>query len=86
MADFVTWKTCSLPGSSCSDAADEKTCALLGGICRAQIDPYYILVSFCTLYGLIWLIFNYGRLVRLQELPMNAWQVRPADVPPIHED
>ncbi|CAF1332780.1 unnamed protein product [Adineta steineri] len=76
LADFLTWKTCSLGGGKCETAAEEKNCGMLGGACRPSIDPYYIIVTICTIIGLIWLIWKYRTIMNLQSLPMSAWQVR----------
>ena len=76
MADHLTWKTCTLGDGQCRTAAEEKNCGMLGGACRPYVDPYYIEVTICTIAGVIWLIWNYGRMMRLQELPLSAWQVR----------
>jgi MFS transporter, PAT family, solute carrier family 33 (acetyl-CoA transportor), member 1 len=75
MADYLTWKTCTLGDGQCRNAVEEKNCGMLGGACRPYIDPYYIEVALCTIAGFIWLIWNYRRMMRLQELPLTAWQV-----------
>ena len=75
-ADHLTWKACSLGGGPCRTAAEEKNCGMLGGACRPYIDAYYIQVAMCTLAGIVWIIWNYGRMMRLQDLPLSAWQVQ----------
>ncbi|CAF0992405.1 unnamed protein product [Rotaria sordida] len=75
-ADYLTWKTCSLGGSQCETTIEEKNCHMLGGVCRLSIDPYYIEVTICTIAGIIWLLWKYQTIVRLQYLPISAWQVR----------
>jgi len=55
-ADYLTWKTCSLGDGKCRTPAEEKNCGMLGGACRPYIDPYYIEVTLCTIFGIIWLI------------------------------
>jgi hypothetical protein len=75
-ADHLTWKTCSLGDGRCRTPAEEKNCGMLGGACRPYIDAYYILVFLCTIAGIIWLIWKYRAMMRLQDLPMSAWQVR----------
>lgn len=75
-ADYLTWKTCTLGGDACRTPADEKNCGMLGGACHPFIDAYYIEVFITTILGLIWLIWKYGTLMRLQNLPLSAWQVQ----------
>jgi PAT family acetyl-CoA transporter-like MFS transporter 1 len=75
-ADYLTWKTCSLGDGKCRTPAEEKNCGMLGGACRPFIDAYYIEVALCTIFGIIWLIWKYGAMMRLQDLPISAWQVR----------
>jgi len=75
-ADHITWKTCSLGDGKCRTAAEEKNCGMLGGACRPYIDAYYIEVTITTIAGIIWLIWKYNTMMRLQSLPMSAWQVQ----------
>lgn len=75
-ADYLTWKTCSLGDVKCSTPAEQRNCGMLGGACRDYIDAYYIEVAISTLLGVIWLIWKYGTMMRLQSLPITAWQVR----------
>jgi len=49
---------------------------MLGGACRPYIDAYYILVTITTIAGIIWLIWKYQAMMRLQSLPISAWQVQ----------
>jgi hypothetical protein len=49
---------------------------MLGGACRPFIDAYYIEVMITTLLGIIWLIWKYGTMTHLQNLPITAWQVQ----------
>ena len=74
-ADHITWKTCSLGGGRCRTPAEEKNCGMLGGACRPFIDAYYIEVFITTICGIIWLIWKYRSMMRLQDLPITAWQV-----------
>ncbi len=75
-ADYLTWKTCSLGDGKCRTPAEEKNCGMLGGACRPYIDAYYIEVTISTLAGIIWLIWKYRSVMRIQNLPISAWQVR----------
>jgi hypothetical protein len=75
-ADHITWKTCSLGDGKCRTPAEEKNCGMLGGACRPYIDAYYIEVMITTLIGIIWLIWKYRTMMRLQNLPITAWQVQ----------
>ncbi|CAF2995276.1 unnamed protein product [Rotaria socialis] len=74
-ADFLTWKKCTLSDGGCRTPADEKNCAMLGGICRPFIDPYYIAVAISTIAGIIWIIWKYQTMMRLQDLPISSWKV-----------
>jgi hypothetical protein len=49
---------------------------MLGGACRPYIDAYYILVTITTIAGIIWFIWKYRTMMRLQNLPISAWQVQ----------
>lgn len=49
---------------------------MLGGACRPFIDAYYIEVIITTIAGIIWLIWKYSAVIRIQNLPISAWQVR----------
>ena len=75
-ADYLTWKKCSPSGNRCDKPDDEKICQKSGGVCQPYIDAYYIETIFCTIVGLVWILSRYGTLMRLQNLPMSAWQVR----------
>lgn len=48
---------------------------MLGGACRPYIDAYYIEVAITTIAGTIWFIWKYRTMMRLQSLPITAWQV-----------
>lgn len=74
-ADHITWKSCTLGDGKCGTPAEEKNCGMLGGACRPYIDAYYIEVFITTIAGIIWLIWKYNTMMRLQELPISAWQV-----------
>ena len=56
--------------------AEEQRCAKLGGVCQTFIDAYYIEVAICTIAGVLWYIWKYRTIFRLQNLPMSGWQVR----------
>ena len=75
-ADYLTWKKCSVSSSLCETAAEEKICEVSGGVCQKYINGYYIEVAVCTIAGIIWLIWKYRAIMRLQSLPMSEWQVR----------
>jgi len=49
---------------------------MLGGACRPYIDAYYIEVTITTILGILWFIWKYQTMMRLQNLPMSAWQVQ----------
>lgn len=74
-ADFLAWKRCTLSEGGCGTPAEEKNCAMLGGICRPFIDPYYIAVTVSTIVGIIWIIWKYQTMMYLQDLPISSWKV-----------
>ncbi|CAF1077243.1 unnamed protein product [Adineta steineri] len=74
--DYLTWKTCSIGNKRCGAKAAEKECTRLGGVCGPYIDSYYIEVALCTIFGILWLIWQYKTLMHLQSLPLSAWLVR----------
>ena len=75
-ADFLTWQRCTLSDDRCRTLAEQKNCAMLGGMCQPYIDPYYIVVTITTIAGIIWLIWKYNTIIHLQNLPNSAWKVR----------
>jgi len=85
-ADYLTWKSCSLSDAACHTPEEEKTCQMLGGFCRPRIDAYYIEVTFCTICGIIWLIWKYRSIIQLQNLPAKAWQVKKLPLTSVQED
>ena len=76
LADHLTWKKCSINDLRCYSKDEEKTCTNSNGVCRPYIEAYYIETGICTLIGIIWLIWKRRTLLRLQALPIVAWQVR----------
>lgn len=76
LADYLTWKKCSINSNSCETIYEENQCQSMGGVCRSYIDAYYIEVILCTIGGMIWLKWKYRKLLDLQNLPMSAWQIR----------
>mgnify|MGYP001050318512 FL=1 len=76
LADYLTWKKCSINSNQCDTVYDENQCQSLGGSCHVYIDAYYIEVILCTIGGILWLKWKYGKLMSLQDLPMSAWQIR----------
>ncbi|CAF1373492.1 unnamed protein product [Didymodactylos carnosus] len=86
-ADYLTWKTCSLSDTKCYTPEEEKKCQMLGGFCtHAHIDSYYLEVIFCTIVGIIWLLWKYRAIDRLQNLPARAWQVRESYIASMNDD
>lgn len=76
LADYLTWKDCSVNGARCETIYEENQCQSSGGVCRAYIDAYYIEVFLCTIGGIVWLKTRYRNLLNLQNLPISAWQIR----------
>jgi len=76
IADYLQWKICSINDGPCETKIEENHCSILGGVCRPYIGAYYIEVTVCTIAGIIWLIWKYRTIIRLQNLPISAWQVR----------
>ena len=74
-ADYLQWKTCSMGNHRCGTKFAEEKCASLNGVCRPYIDSYYTEVTICTVAGILWLVWKYRTIMRLQSLPESAWQV-----------
>lgn len=74
--DYLQWKKCSLNQQQCDRELDEKSCTTLGGVCRPYIDAYYVEVILCTIVGIFWIMWKYQKIMDLQNLQMNRWQVR----------
>lgn len=76
LADHLTWKKCSINNLRCYSTDEETTCTKTGGICRPFIEAYYIETATCTVIGIFWLLWKRRTFLRLQALPIVAWQVR----------
>jgi len=64
----------------------KKKCNILGGVCQSSIDAYYIEVTICFITGVLWIIWKYRAIIRLQNLPMSAWQIRSRHKSQLFED
>lgn len=59
----------------CATKADNDKCAQLDGKCRVDIDGYYIEVTLCLIYGIIWYKWAKSKITYLQKLPVKSWHV-----------
>lgn len=85
LVDVITWKSCIyevsanttivLTDNKCADVTAKAECTSSGGLCRTDIDGYYIEVALNVVYGVIW--FQWGKKVlnNLQNLDINEWRV-----------
>jgi len=86
VADYLTWKKCPSDNSRCETKLEEQKCNTLGGVCQSYIDAYYIEVMICSIVGILWLLWKYRTIIRLQSLPMSAWQVRSRQKSQLYEE
>ena len=59
----------------CSDDGETKVCKDAGGICETTIDGYYILCLASAAFGLVWFIWAWRTIKRLQEIDVMEWRV-----------
>ncbi|OQS02747.1 acetyl-coenzyme A transporter [Thraustotheca clavata] len=75
--DAWTTQICSADAeNACTNHHAKVDCEALEGHCSMIQDGYFTEVAFCTIFGVIWLIVFYQRLVKLQHLPISAWRVQ----------
>ncbi|EQC41516.1 hypothetical protein SDRG_01481 [Saprolegnia diclina VS20] len=76
--DSMTTRVCSRDDTNACETHHAKVaCEGAGGSCTMLWDGYFTEVAFCTLFGVLWLVFAYKRLVALQHLPLSAWRIAP---------
>lgn len=87
LVELITWKSCVATGSEddlnapilgdnyCINKTDQEKCAQLDGKCRVDIDGYYIEVTLCLIYGIIWYKWAKSKINYLQRLPVKDWHV-----------
>ena len=76
LLDRLTWKQCSLNGSSCDTLEWEKSCTEAGGICDIKIDGYYIESVFLAVVGFIWLLFAKSKIKHIESLSKADWKYK----------
>jgi MFS transporter, PAT family, solute carrier family 33 (acetyl-CoA transportor), member 1 len=59
----------------CTTKLEQDKCAQIGGKCRVDIDGYYIEVTLCLIYGIIWYKWGKSKINYLQRLPVKDWHV-----------
>ncbi|KAJ7664334.1 acetyl-coenzyme A transporter 1-domain-containing protein [Mycena polygramma] len=84
--DMFTIATCQIVDDSaylgeavteCVSQQGKKLCAELEGQCLVIRDGYYLVTTFCMIFGVLFLIFyTVPTAWRLQSLPTNSWRVK----------
>ncbi|KAJ7242346.1 acetyl-coenzyme A transporter 1 [Mycena haematopus] len=82
--DVFTIATCQIADDSeyfvateCVSQAGKSLCAELEGQCLVIRDGYYIVSTFCMIFGVVFLIFyTVPTAWRLQSLSTNSWRVK----------
>ena len=59
----------------CIDEGEVKICEGVGGNCDTTIDGYYILCLASAAFGMVWLIWAWRTIKRLQEVDVMEWRV-----------
>ena len=59
----------------CLDDAETKICKAAGGGCDVTTDGYYILCLASSAFGLVWMIWAWRTIKRLQEIDVMEWRV-----------
>lgn len=88
LVDVMTFKTCVfisddelfnstvlLTENKCNNDTAKNQCRDNGGICRIDIDGYYIEVALNVLYGIFWYQWGKRTVKYLQSLPVSDWHV-----------
>lgn len=85
LVDVITWKSCAfeefanattlLTDNKCADDFEKEECKEAGGLCRIDIDGYYIEVALNVLFGIFWFQWAKRVISYLQSLPQSDWHV-----------
>ena len=59
----------------CSDDKEINICDSAGGTCDVNIDGYYILCIASAIFGLVWMVWAWKTIKRLQEIDVEKWRV-----------
>ena len=59
----------------CIDDIESKACKAGGGSCQTTTDGYYILCLASAAFGMVWLIWAWRTIKRLQEVDITEWRV-----------
>lgn len=74
LLDILTFKHCSIGGSSCDSPESLKKCTLEGGQCKVTVDGYFVEVIILTVIGYLWLKWARGKIERIQFLSPSSWR------------
>ncbi|KAJ7102769.1 acetyl-coenzyme A transporter 1-domain-containing protein [Mycena epipterygia] len=84
--DLFTVATCQIADDStyfgeavteCVSQQGKKLCAELEGHCLVIRDGYYLVSTFCMIFGVVFLVlYTIPTAWRLQSLPTNSWRVK----------
>ena len=59
----------------CLDEDEESMCKKAGGECDVTTDGYYILCLASAAFGMVWLVWAWRTIKRLQEIDIMEWRV-----------
>ena len=59
----------------CSNDKEIDSCNSAGGTCNVTIDGYYILCIGSAIFGLVWMVWAWKTIKRLQEIDVEKWRV-----------
>eukprot|EP00752_Nemacystus_decipiens_P013489 g11948.t1 len=86
MLERLTWSHCVtqevgdiVESASCATDDGRDLCQEAGGSCVIWLDGYTVQAWGCTIIGLIWLGAFARRVLRMQDLPAQAWLVSSSD-------
>uniref|UniRef100_A0A1B6MEX5 Major facilitator superfamily (MFS) profile domain-containing protein n=2 Tax=Graphocephala atropunctata TaxID=36148 RepID=A0A1B6MEX5_9HEMI len=75
--DGLTFKYCSNNSeNTCSNVDQVKECEDDYGLCHSYVDGYYILIGFCTMFGLLWMSWGRRTIQTLQAKDLSEWKVK----------
>jgi MFS transporter, PAT family, solute carrier family 33 (acetyl-CoA transportor), member 1 len=85
LVDYLTTREClggsnhdeilAIGSHTCSNIDERTACTSAGGECLIVRDGFYVEIAVCTVIGVLWLIFFYGRIQKLQNLKIDMWRV-----------
>ena len=60
---------------ACDGKSETAACEAAGGTCVTLTEGYYIESAACVAFGLVWLVWGWPTIKRLQAAPVDDWRV-----------